>query len=228
MSQGNKKSLIVLVHGASGRMGKEILQLAKSTPGIREALPLSREDKGKLSGDVVVDFSLPSGLENLLKRATDSGLPLVSGTTGFSKDQMDMIKTASKKIPILWSANMSFGVHLFLRMLKEFRHVPNWDIKMSETHHIHKKDSPSGTALWLRSELEAVVGKSIDEPVGHRVGEVVGDHEVLGRSPLEEITLTHRALNRKVFAEGALKACLWLPGKGPGLYSLSDLLDNRP
>lgn len=228
MSEKPKKDLVLLVHGASGRMGKAVIECAQTNANISVITGVSRFNKLSAGGDVVIDFSLPVALDELLKFCVIQRIPLVSGTTGYSLEQKKQMEQASESIPILWSANMSFGVHLFVKMMKEFRHVSEWNFGITETHHIHKKDAPSGTALWLKQELDGAVGKTTPAPKSIREGEIVGEHEVLGVGPMEEIQLIHRATDRRVFANGSIKAAEWLVNQKPGLYSLGDLFHNNP
>lgn len=206
-------------------MGAHVQQVAANTAGIDRVLPVKRLAEFKDQGDVVVDFSLPEALPELLKYCETHKVPLVSGTTGLSAQDKEALKTLSRKVPVLWSPNMSLGVMVVSKMLQHFAALSDWTFTMEETHHVHKKDKPSGTALRLKEVLESHIGKAIPMPEAFRRGEVIGDHKVLAQGPFEEISIEHKASDRRVFAQGAVQAALWLAGKPAGFYSLEDLVN---
>ena len=222
------------VNGSLGRMGERILFLAKQTPGVfkitggfdREAPSLKLSAESLKGSDVLIDFSSPEGTSAALKAALKTNTRLVIGTTGIDANGVKEIQAASKKIAILFSPNMSLGVNLTAQVLEMMasRLGTEFKISMTETHHIHKKDAPSGTALMLKKAM-AVSGQEI-EIKSIREGEVVGDHTVVFSGPAETIEVTHRAHSRDVFARGALKAAAFLAAKGkPGkTYSIQDVL----
>jgi 4-hydroxy-tetrahydrodipicolinate reductase len=218
------KNIEVSISGASGRMGQELIKLIENEKSISAVAPYERKSKRLPSCDVVIDFSLPQGFSALLKACVEKRVPLVSGVTGLSENQMREIASAAKKIPILWSSNMSIGVAVLNSVLKNLAPLSDYEFQIEETHHIHKKDRPSGTAITLQKNLEKAVGKKLPEPISIRGGGVFGIHEVHSLGPEETLTLKHCALNRTVFARGALRAARWLASKKPGLYSLQDVL----
>lgn len=224
MSSKPQAHLDLIVYGATGRMGKQVVQLAESDPVFSAIHSVRRFDEFKGHGDVVVDFSLPQAFDSLIQFCGGTKTPLVSGTTGLSEKQFDELRGLSQKVPVLWSANMSLGVMVVTRMLKEMSALSGWSFNISETHHIHKKDSPSGTAIKLKEALEQSVGMALPEPKSIREGEVIGDHSILAQGPFEEIILSHHATDRRLFALGALSAAKWLVCQKPGLYSLQDIV----
>lgn len=179
--------------------------------------------------DVVIDFSLPEGTEQVLHAVVRYGKPLVCGVSGLNDSQMAVLGKAARDVPLLYDRNMSLGVAVLERVLREAAAAlgAGFDVEISETHHVHKKDAPSGTALKL-GEAIAAVRKDIDpSEVRYKVerrGEVPGDHEVVLRSPTEELRLAHSVTTRQVFAEGALRAARWLVNRDAGLYAMSDVL----
>ena len=179
--------------------------------------------------DVVIDFSLPEGTEQVLGAVVSYGKPMVCGVSGLNDRQVAILENAARDVPLLYDRNMSLGVAVLERVLREAAAAlgPGFDVEISETHHVHKKDAPSGTALKL-GEAVAQVRPDIDVSEIHyeveRHGEVPGDHEVVLRSPTEELRLAHSVTTRQVFADGALRAARWLVNRDAGLYDMSDVL----
>ncbi len=216
MSRRPRKNLKVKLVGANGRMGKEIAKLLKR----EKAMTLARGD----AADIVIEFSSPAGLRESIAWCVKHKVPLVSGTTGLSLSDRRLIKSAARKIPILYSANMSLGVAVVRAMLREFRRVPDWKFRMEEIHHTKKKDKPSGTAKMLADELKSHIPVKNLPIRAIRKGQVPGTHQVEALGPDETIQLKHIAHDRRIFARGAIYAARWLFDKGrPGLYDLSDL-----
>ena len=193
-------------------------------------------------GDVVVDFSTPVGTMESLKIARKRELPLVIGTTGFSKIQFDEIKRYAKELPIILSSNMSIGLNVLASVVSKLSTTfgENYDIEIIEMHHRNKKDAPSGSALYLASSIASGLKKGlsdmlIDKRTGERPkgkigissirgGDVIGDHTVIFAGDGERLELTHRVTDRSVFAVSAIQAAKWIIGKEPGLYSMIDVL----
>lgn len=173
--------------------------------------------------DVWIDFSSAAGLTDLLDKTKNLHTPIVSGSTGLSEKDFSRLKSQSKSQALFWSSNLSPGLWAFRQALKSFSFIPDFDFAIDEIHHTQKKDQPSGTAKTLQLDLENAVGRKISVPVSHRLGGVFGVHNVIAASGSEVITFQHQALNRNVFAEGALKAAQWLKGKKAGLYSMDDI-----
>jgi 4-hydroxy-tetrahydrodipicolinate reductase len=224
------------VVGAGGRVGKELYQLIASSSKCEATLGLGRRSCGfeyngaqfgdfeKISLDVIIDFSSPELIEDCVKFCLMKNLPIVSGTTGLSSSQYDLLKKASEKIGVLWSPNMSLGIALFKKCMNAFSSDLDFDIILNEWHHKRKKDSPSGTAIMLSRHLESIIKKNIQPIVSHRAGGIYGVHELHLVSDEEHLTIQHTALNRAVFAKGAIVAAEWLLKKGKGLYTIDDVL----
>jgi 4-hydroxy-tetrahydrodipicolinate reductase len=198
-----------------------------------------------VQADCLIDFSGVTGLEDMLDYCVEKNLPCVLCTTGLSKEQLDAVTEASKKVAILKSANMSLGINLLLKMLKDATNIlapAGFDIEIVEKHHNLKKDAPSGTALALadsineelNNEYEYVFDRSQrreqrpKKEIGLsavRGGTIVGDHDVIFAGEDEVITFSHMAYSKAVFGKGAVQAAKFLAGKGPGYYTMSNVID---
>lgn len=226
-----KKLRIGLV-GASGRMGQEILKLAAESNKYEVCAEVNRSN-GSLSNvkgssiDVIIDVSLPEGFQAALEWCVKNKKPLVSGTTGLSTQQLKAIEKAGMQIPILWSPNMSIGIAMLQRALSAMGHCDGFDLVIEETHHKRKKDRPSGTAILLKKTIEQKMKRKIDEPLSMRGGGVFGIHKVHFLSEDEALCFEHQALNRRVFASGALTAAEWLFKKKPSVYKMADVLGEK-
>ncbi|OJY63175.1 MAG: 4-hydroxy-tetrahydrodipicolinate reductase [Sphingobium sp. 66-54] len=195
--------------------------------------------------DILIDFSSPHALQANLDACVAAGKPLVIGTTGLEAAQHAAIDVAARSIPVLQTGNTSLGVNLLAALVREAaaRLGEDWDIEIVEMHHRHKVDAPSGTALLLGQA--AAEGRGIDltsrsargrdgitgarktGDIGFaalRGGSVAGDHMVVLAGEGERIELGHRAESRIIFARGAIRAAQWLTGKGPGRYTMADVL----
>jgi 4-hydroxy-tetrahydrodipicolinate reductase len=200
-----------------GRMGKAIAAAVAED---------SRFAIDQDHGDVLVDFSAPAALETSLERAMSAGVPILIGTTGLDEAADKGIVAASRQVAILRAANTSVGVALLADLVERAAKAlgPEWDIQISETHHRHKVDAPSGTALMLGAAAEHARGSGVAGYASVRGGTVAGDHDVLFLGPDERLILSHRAESRMIFARGALAAAAFLAGKPPGLYSMRDVI----
>ena len=197
------------------------------------------------ASDVLIDFSTPAALAANLDAARAARIGIVIGTTGLDAQHQAAIEAAALDIPILQAANMSLGVNLLAHLVRETaaRLGAEWDIEIVELHHRHKVDAPSGTALLLGQaaaegrgiDLEAASDRGRDGVTGARApghigfaslrgGSAAGDHQVLFAGEGERIELGHRAESRAIFAQGAVKAALWLKDQPPGLYAMTDVL----
>lgn len=179
------------------------------------------------AADVVIDFSLPEGTAAVLDAVVRHNKPLVCGVSGLDDAQMELLDRASAQIPVVYDRNMSLGIAVLEHSVRDAAASLGLDfeIEISETHHIHKKDAPSGTALKLGEAVAAARRK--DGTVRFEVerrGEVPGDHEVVMRSPTERLTFAHSVTTRQVFADGALRAARWAIGRAAGLYGMRDVL----
>jgi 4-hydroxy-tetrahydrodipicolinate reductase len=197
------------------------------------------------SADLLIDFTLPGGTRTAADWCARNGVALLSGTTGLTDEDITALKTAAQSVPVLWAPNLSFGVALMASLVRQAAGAlgASANITINDIHHHHKVDAPSGTALSLatavmegRSErLEDLLDSGRLENLSNgdegeltfssvREGEVIGEHTVSFALADEVIEITHKALERDVFAKGALKAGEWLVGQGPGYYSTSDWL----
>lgn len=245
----------IIIGGALGRMGRE-LALAAEAAGVAVAcgvdvaycgqtIPypmVSGYEQVTEAADVIVDFSRPDALAELLKLAVMRKTPVVLCATGYTGQELAMIAQAAAEIPVLRSANMSLGVNVLCELVRmAARTLEGFDIEIVEKHHRMKADSPSGTAVMLYEaaqkekgpETEPVYGrygrteKRTDREIGiHAVrgGTVTGVHEVGFYGNGEQVVLTHQAENRALFAQGALKAANFLKDKPAGMYSMRDVV----
>lgn len=221
--------------GATGRMGRAIAEVLSG-----------RDDAAIVADapDVYVDFSAPDALEKHISEALSAGKPILVGTTGLTADHQRMIDEAAARIAVLQAANTSLGVNLLAHIVRETaaRLGEEWDIEIVEMHHRHKKDAPSGTGLLLGRA--AAEGRGVDlgavsdrcrDGLGEREagrigfaalrgGSVAGDHQVIFAGEGERLELGHRAESRAIFAQGAVRAALWLAGKPAGRYTMNDVL----
>lgn len=228
----------LLICGIAGRMGTRILALAKQDAAFEVVYGLESPGyKGSVEGvrtgddireiqhaDVVIDFTVAEATVKLASEVAKYKKAYVIGTTGFSETQKKIIFDFSQAIPIMQSPNMSMGVNVFFKIAQETaRALPKYDVEIIESHHVHKKDAPSGTALHAGSLIETITGKSVKYQ-SIREGEIVGDHRVIFNGPAERLELFHHAGSRDSFAAGSLTAAKWLVKQKPGLYSMNDVL----
>ncbi|MCI9609420.1 MAG: 4-hydroxy-tetrahydrodipicolinate reductase [Oscillibacter sp.] len=228
-----------------GRMGRLIQETAQAAGDEIEAA-FGREDLerlGKLgrAADVVIDFSRPDAFAEIASYVRRTGTPLLSGTTGFTPEQLRQLESLGSSAPVLWSANFSLGMAVLYRALREVSGVlkPDFDVELTETHHNQKIDAPSGSAKLLLEALdprrearlvcgrEGSVGRRRKDEIGvHslRGGTVAGIHTVHFFGPDEELEFTHRAASRQIFVNGALHMARLLPGKPNGVYDLQKIL----
>ena len=234
------KKIKLGLFGSTGKMGVAIRQLLKSDSDFSAFVEVCSKPTGDFDSsysdlkkvpantlkqvDVWIDFSRPEGLMDLLPVLQQTKKPLISGTTGFEGNQFSKVEATSKKNPIFWASNMSVGLWTVRQAIKALSTISHFDFALEEIHHTQKKDNPSGTAVTLHKDLEKAVGKKIAPAVGHRLGGVFGIHTITAASQSEMIKLEHNALNRTVFAEGALKAAKWIVKQPAGLYSMDDLM----
>ncbi|MGD0281687.1 MAG: 4-hydroxy-tetrahydrodipicolinate reductase [Dissulfurispiraceae bacterium] len=261
----------IIVTGATGRMGGRILALLKEYPDLQLAGALEKKgckdvgrDVGYLlgsgeiniqlsdvleniiaKGDIVIDFTVPAATMQNAKIAAANGKAMVIGTTGLSKDEVEAIRLLSVDVPVVLAPNMSVGVNVLLKVLRDVARVlgDDYDIEIIEAHHRMKKDAPSGTALKMAQVIADAVQRNLDEVgvyarkgiIGERskkeigiqtirAGDIVGEHTVLFGGLGERIEITHKASSRDTFARGALRAALWVADRGPGLYDMQDVL----
>lgn len=228
--------------GGSGKMGKAVEQMIPEMKTKNTLSPflfvgnetsrlfaVSASDIKKIEPEILadvsvwIDFTSGKGLMQLLKATEKFKTPVVSGSTGLSRNEFDILKTHSKKRSIFWASNMSPGLWAFRQAMAGLSSISNFDFAIEEIHHIQKNDKPSGTAKTLQLDLEKITNKKIETPTSLRLGGVFGVHTIFAASSNEVITMQHQALNRAVFAEGALMACDWLISQPVGFYSMDEL-----
>lgn len=242
----NMQLVGAIVRSQSPRVGQDVGEmLGRADTGCLASV--SFEDAVALS-DVVIDASLPAMTVSVAERMAvlPRSCGLVSGVTGFSPDQIERLETASKRVPILSTGNFSLGIAVVEALVGRAAALPaqDWDIEISETHHRLKADAPSGTALLLARaaaktrgvNLEAAAVLAREGTTGPRKpgaigfaasrgGSVVGEHAVRFLAEMEELTISHRAYDRRIFARGAIAAAHWMcEGREPGLYSMQDVV----
>ena len=204
------------------------------------ASPSLISDETAKKADVIIDFSNPGAIAGLLEFAVKHSLPAVICTTGLNESQINLIRTAATKIPVFFSANMSLGVALLVELAKTAAlAMPDAEIEIIEKHHNRKLDAPSGTALMISSAIKEVrptayenlgrsgQGKRCPDEIGiHaiRMGNIVGEHEVIIGTQTQTITLKHEAHSRTLFAEGAIAAAAFLVTRPHGLYDMKSLV----
>lgn len=245
------------MHGCNGRMGQMITGLVKEDPeiaiaagvdtyqGISNPYPVFDSiEKCDVKVDVVIDFSTATALESVLEYCVEKQIPVILCSTGYSEEQLNKIKDASEKVAILKSANMSMGINLLLKLLKDAAKVlapAGYDIELVERHHNQKLDAPSGTALALADSInDALDGeyhyvydrsqvrrKREKKEIGIsaiRGGTIVGEHDVIFAGVDEVVEFKHTAFSRSVFGKGAVEAAKFLAGKPAGMYDMSDVI----
>ncbi|QDQ41647.1 4-hydroxy-tetrahydrodipicolinate reductase [Methylacidiphilum kamchatkense] len=240
----------ILLTGAHGKMGQTVVQAAALDPEVKIVGLIDKEDRLEealmTAADCIIDFSVHHFSRELVGAALSHSLPLVIGTTGHTPEELERIKEAAQKIPIVMSPNFSLGVNLLELMVHTATVVlgKSYDKAIIDIHHNTKLDAPSGTAKRLFDVLMAAE-KMNEEPSKNlaskeklppklpqihsiRAGTVVGVHTVLYCGPGEVVELTHRAENRFPFAHGSLKAAKWIVGKPPAIYSMRDVLGLGP
>ena len=245
------------MHGCNGKMGRMITELVKNDDGaviaagvdtytgIANDYPVYESiDQCDTDVDGVIDFSNAGAVDALLDYCAEKKIPVVLCTTGLSEEQLEKVRETSEKTAVLKSANMSMGINLLLKLLKDAAKVlgnAGYDIELVERHHNQKLDAPSGTALALADSInEALNGeyhyvydrsqvrqKRDAKEIGIsavRGGTIVGDHEVIFAGTDEVIEFRHSAYSRNVFAKGAVEAAKFLAGKETGMYDMGDVI----
>ena len=255
------KKIKLGITGCLGRMGQQLIKSSKKNKNFRiislteigiknkniNGIKIQKNsEKAFKNVDVIIDFTNPECTLEMLKIVTKLKKKVVIGTTGFSRNQENLIKKYSKKIPILKAGNMSLGINLLMYLTEiASNSLGNTFLsKVFEIHHKHKKDYPSGTALMLgkgiaigkKKNFYSLLGKKFLNkktfPYGKKInfnslrkGGIIGEHEVKFSSGKEIITLNHEAFDRALYSEGALTAAKWLKNKKNGLYSMRDLMN---
>ncbi|MDO4803903.1 MAG: 4-hydroxy-tetrahydrodipicolinate reductase [Lachnospiraceae bacterium] len=247
----------IILHGCSGFMGQVVTDIAAADADVRIVAGIDVADRGnkdypvyteaaqcRETAECIIDFSNAKAIDGLLDYAIARSLPVVLCTTGLTEAQLGKVEDASKKIAILRSANMSLGVNLLLKLLKEAAATlapAGYDMEVEEMHHRRKVDAPSGTAIALAEALNEGAGGEYhftydrsqrtaardDKEIGVsalRGGTVVGIHDVIFAGQDEVVEFKHTAYSRAIFAKGAVAAAKFLAGKAPGMYNMADVI----
>lgn len=222
------KKIKIGLYGASGKMGKVIAEEIKNHGLYELTGEYSLKNSSKIenfidNSEVIIDFSSAPATEILLSNINNSKVKLVIGTTGLNEKQTNLVLNLSKKIPILYSPNMSIGANLISLILQKFNHLikeTGFDASILDIHNKEKKDAPSGTALMLARDLNITK----DHCTSIRLSDTVATHQILLAKKFEELTIKHHVTDRKAFALGTLFAAKWLYKKEAGLYNMHDCL----
>lgn len=247
----------IIMLGCNGRMGQMITDMVKQDDECTIVAGIDivdNRDNGypvytkladcDVEADAIIDFTSATDFESRMDYAVDKQIPIIECSTGLSEEQMDYLKKASEKVAVLKSANMSLGINLLMKLLKEAAVKlagDGFDVEIVEKHHNQKLDAPSGTALALadsineamddryeyiydRSQVRQKRDKTELGISAVRGGTIVGEHEVIFAGTDEVITFKHTAYSRAVFAKGSITAAKYLKGKAAGLYDMSDVL----
>lgn len=247
----------MIMHGCNGHMGQTISKLAKDDgmieivagvdryTGVANDYPVFESIEAcDVEADVIIDFSNAAAVDGLLEYCEEKKIPVVLCTTGLSDEQIAKVKKISKSVAVLRSANMSLGINMLMKLLKEAARIlapAGFDVELVEKHHNQKLDAPSGTALALADSVNEALDnaytyvydrskvrqKRDKKEIGIsavRGGTIVGDHEVIFAGADEVVEFKHTAYSKAVFGKGALEAAKFLAGKEPGLYDMSDVI----
>ncbi|EAR07504.1 4-hydroxy-tetrahydrodipicolinate reductase [Reinekea blandensis] len=261
----------IVVTGADGRMGRALIEAVCATDGVVLSGAVVRDDSGFIGIDAgeligrpkldvivtdevrqvmnpevtLIDFTAPEATLNHLSVAKELGGRLVIGTTGFSDEQLETLRSYQNEVPMVFAGNYSVGVNLTLQLLRQAAKIigESSDIEVIEAHHRHKVDAPSGTALMMGEAVaeamdvnlkdvgvfsrEGITGAREPGSIGFstiRGGDIVGEHTVMFASEGERVEISHKASSRQTFARGAVRAARWLLSQPKGLYSMEDVL----
>lgn len=250
----------LIMHGCNGKMGQVISNLVAEDADAEMVAGIDAFDDGhnpypvftniedcNVEADVIIDFSAAAAVDKLLDYCVEKQIPCVLCTTGLSEEQLEKVQEASKKVAILKSANMSLGINLLMKLLKEAAGVlatAGFDIEIVEKHHNKKVDAPSGTALALADSINEEMGneyryvydrsqvreKRDQKELGIsavRGGSIVGEHDVIFAGADEVVTFSHTAYSKAIFGKGAIQAGKFLAGKSAGLYNMSHVIDSE-
>ncbi|MEG1457669.1 MAG: 4-hydroxy-tetrahydrodipicolinate reductase [Acetivibrio sp.] len=247
----------IIMHGCNGAMGKTITSIVKEDENAEIVAGIDINDSKqedypvfkdiwdcKVEADVIIDFASPKAVNALLDYAVDKKIPLVLCTTGLSEEQMERMKEAGKKVAILRSANMSLGVNMLLKLVKDAVKTlapAGFDVEIIEKHHNKKIDAPSGTALAFADSINQAMNQQYEYVYDRsqvqekrekkdlgissvRGGTIVGEHEIIFAGMDEVIEFKHTAYSKAVFAKGSISAAKYLTGRRAGLYDMSDVI----
>ena len=252
------KKINLAISGCMGRMGQQLIKSAQKNKifkitSLTESKKINKKISGIIPGinsknsfrkaNIIIDFTTPKALFNFTEAAVSNNTGLVIGTTGLDESHFNLLKQTSNSTKVFYAPNMSYGVNTFFEIArKAAKHLKDFDIEIIETHHRHKKDAPSGTALKLGEEIVEELGLSKsnfnfkrqdqegqrkENEIGFssiRGGNIPGEHTVIFHGDNESIELTHKAHNRKIFSDGAIQAAVWLSSKEKGFYTFKDMI----
>lgn len=224
--------MIRIAIAGTGRMGQAIAAVAAAHEDLAICGLWGRGgDLGALlaDADVLIDFTLPEATGDVVDAVISAGTPLVCGVSGLDSSALAALDRAAHVVPVVYDRNMSLGVAVLERAVREAAGAlgASFEVEISEVHHVHKKDAPSGTALKLGEAVAAARGRDGSDFIkfhSERRGEVPGDHEVMFRSATERLSFAHSVTTRQVFADGALRAARWVIGRPAGRYAMRDVL----
>lgn len=247
----------VIMHGCNGKMGQVITNLAAGDDGIEIVAGIDAYNRKEntypvfgsleectVEADAIIDFANAAAVDGLLEYSLRRQIPVVVCTTGLSQEQIEKIHETSKNVAVLFSYNMSLGINMLLKLLKEASRVlapAGFDMEIVERHHNQKMDAPSGTAIALADSINEALGNEYEykydrsgerkkrdkKEIGmHAVrgGTIVGEHEVIFAGTDEVIEFQHKAYSKSVFGKGAVQAAKFLAGKPAGLYTMADVI----
>ncbi|MEY8524482.1 4-hydroxy-tetrahydrodipicolinate reductase [bacterium 1XD8-76] len=251
----------VILHGCNGKMGQMVTELCSQDEDIKIVAgidafhhqgageyPVYRDVYNcNITADALIDFSTASAVDSLMDYCVEKKIPCVVCTTGLSEEQLERVRSAAEKIPVLRSANMTLGINLLIKLLREAAATlapAGFDVEIVEKHHNLKVDAPSGTAIALADAINEEMDGAYEYVYDRswmrqkrdkkelgisavRGGTIVGDHDVIFAGTDEVITFSHRAYSKGVFAKGAIQAAKFIAGKPAGLYAMSDVIENR-
>jgi 4-hydroxy-tetrahydrodipicolinate reductase len=231
------------VSGCLGRMGQRITALAREDKDFQfqcflenpnhpqisqkvEGIAIASNPDALKGSDVLIEFTIPEATMTHLEACVRNNVKMVIGTTGLTPEQKAKIEVAAKKIPIVFSSNMSIGVNIVFKLAQMLAKAApqSYAVKMVEAHHIHKKDAPSGTAKTMAEIIEKNSTHKVTDIQSIREGEIVGDHKIIFESGEDVITLDHHAKSRDIFVKGALVAAKFVAHKKSGLFNMSQVL----
>lgn len=246
----------VIICGASGKMGGFVANACKEDGNLQVVAGIDKVNLGQdfpvfdsfskvnVTADVIIDFSNPALLDDILDYAVSTKTPVVLATTGYSQAQIEQINTVSKEIPVFFTFNMSLGVNLICSLAKKAADIlgDSFDIEIIEKHHNQKIDAPSGTAIMLANAVNSSFGdekvyeydrhskrqKRSKKEIGiHSIrgGTIVGEHDVIFAGHDETITISHSAGSKEVFAVGSVKAAKFIFGKEAGMYDMNSIMN---
>lgn len=208
--------------GYSGKMGREITNLFSEKGHVCVFKKDIDSEEMIQKPEILIDFSLSSGFEDTLKRTIEFNIPLIIGTTALKEEQMQSLIKLGEKVPVVQGYNFSIGIQMLLKAVELYKnYISDWDTELIEVHHRYKKDKPSGTALMIQRAF----GREI--PISsQRIGGVFGDHSITFGNDGETLSVSHRAISRRVFTEGVLRSVYFALEKDKGYYTFKDVIFN--